>query len=91
MLIVAGSAILLVGFVPADVNENVHVVLGAFPLAFIGNIGLILTGPASSKSTAWGIRMLGPVAGLIGLIATWLFFSKNYLGLGMEAWNASHC
>ena len=27
--------------------------------------------------------MLGPVIGMIGLIATRLFFNHNYLGLGM--------
>ena len=49
-LIIAGLAIVLVGFVPADVNENVHVVLGAVPVTLLGNIGLILTGLALNKS-----------------------------------------
>jgi hypothetical protein len=36
--IIAGLAILLIGFVPADMNENVHVMLGVLLLAFKGNI-----------------------------------------------------
>jgi hypothetical protein len=83
LLIIAGLAIVLAGFVPADVNENLHVVLGAFPLTFIGNTGLILAGLSSSTNIPRGIRLLGPVIGTIGLIATWLFFSGHYLGLGM--------
>ena len=83
LLVIAGLAMAIAGFAPADVNGNVHVVLGAFPLTFLGNIGLILGGPALKTSMARKIQLLGPVIGAVGLIATWLFFSGNYLGLGM--------
>jgi hypothetical membrane protein len=82
-LVVAGLAISLAGFVPADVNENVHVVFGAFIITFVGNIGLILVGIAPAGSLARGMRALGSLLGLVGLIATWLFFGHHYLGLGM--------
>lgn len=82
-LVAAGLAIALVGFVPADVNENVHVVFGAFIITFLGNIGLVMVGLALAENLARGTRALSSLLGLVGLIATWLFFGHHYLGLGM--------
>lgn len=56
---------------------------GALPITFLGNSGLILAGIASSTRFSWRVRLLGSVIGMIGLIATLLFFSGHYLGLGM--------
>ena len=83
LIVIAGLAIVTAGSAPADVNENVHVVLGALPITFLGNIGLILAGLSPGASQRGRARLLGPVIGTIGLIATLLFFSGHYLGLGM--------
>jgi hypothetical membrane protein len=82
LLVIAGLAIILVGLVPADVNENLHV-LGALFITVCGNLGLMLTGFASRASHMRGIRILAVAMGSLGLIATGLFFSGHYLGLGM--------
>lgn len=81
LLIIAGLAIVLVGLVPADVNENLHV-LGALFITFCGNSGLLLIGFASLAGYMKGLRILAIVTGAIGLLATGLFFSGHYLGLG---------
>ena len=83
LLVIAGLGIVTAGLAPADVNENVHVVLGALPITFLGNIGLILAGLAPGPSRQGGARLLGPIIGTVGLVATLLFFSGHYLGLGM--------
>ena len=82
-LVIAGLGIVTAGLAPADINENVHVVLGALPITFLGNIGLILAGLAPGAGHQGRTRLLGPIIGTIGLIATVLFFSGHYLGLGM--------
>jgi len=82
LLVIAGLAIILVGLVPADVNENLHV-LGALFITLCGNLGLILAGFVSPVSHMRGIRILAVTMGSIGFIATGLFFSGHYLGLGM--------
>jgi hypothetical membrane protein len=81
-LVITGLAFVTVGLVPADVNENLHV-LGALFITFVGNIGLILTGLTSNTSYVKRMWVLAPIIGIIGLIATGLFFTGHYLGLGM--------
>lgn len=82
-LVLTGLSFILVGLVPADVDENLHVVLGAFVITLIGNSGLILAGVTSNANHPWWVRVLGPLIGAIGLVATVLFFSGNDLELGM--------
>ncbi len=81
-LILSGMGLVVAGLAPADINENVHVVLGALPIAVFGNIGLLLTGSSLKTEYIGKLRLLGPVLGIVGLIATFLFVSQNYLGLG---------
>jgi hypothetical membrane protein len=81
-LVVAGLAIILVGLVPADRDENLHV-LGALLITFFGNVGLILTGLVARREGVKTPRILAISIGVIGALATGLFFSGNYLGLGM--------
>jgi hypothetical membrane protein len=81
-LIIAGLGLIAAGLAPADVNENAHVVLGALPIALFGNTGLILTGRGVSASAVGKLRWVGPVLGLVGMIATALFLSHHDLGLG---------
>jgi hypothetical membrane protein len=81
LLILAGVGYVLAGLFPADINENVHV-LGALFIAVLGNMGLIMTG--QSLATGYRpLRLLASGIGLVGCVATGLFFSGTYLGLGM--------
>jgi hypothetical membrane protein len=82
LLIFAGFGLVVAGLAPADVNENVHVVLGALPIALFGNTGLLLTGWGMRTSAVGKLRWAGPVLGLVGASATVLFVSHTYLGLG---------
>jgi len=64
------------------VNENLHVFLGLF-VFFLGNIGLILSGRALRADQVGQMRILTSIMGTVGLLSTLLFFSGNFLGLGM--------
>ncbi|MCM2420595.1 DUF998 domain-containing protein [Streptomyces sp. RKAG293] len=79
LLCVAAGAWIMVGFVPADSNENLHV-LGALLVTVFGNLGLILHGWRHQRRPD---RVLALCLGLAGLLATFLFFAQIYLGLGM--------
>lgn len=81
-LIFAGLGLIAAGLAPADVNENVHVALGALPIALFGNTGLLLTGRGVNPSIVGRLRWAGPILGLVGILAAVLFFSHNYVGLG---------
>ncbi|NEW09935.1 DUF998 domain-containing protein [Paenibacillus sp. SYP-B3998] len=82
LLLIAGIGWIIVGREPADVNENLHV-LGALFIMVLGNVGLILTKPVRVPSYARNIRIFSLAIGVIGLVATGLFFTGHYLGLGM--------
>lgn len=81
-LILAGVGLLVAGLAPADVNENVHVVLGALLVAVFGNTGLILTYWGVDKPYQRSLGRTGLFLGVLGLVATYLFASQDYLGLG---------
>lgn len=81
LLLFAAVGIALAGFFPADVSENWHV-LGAFLIALLGPLGLILAGFQLQATRPAYVRWLATVIGGIGLVATFLFFSHHYLGLG---------
>src|SRR6516162_1927359 len=51
-LIFAGFGVITAGLAPADVNENVHVALGALSIALFGATGLLLTGWGVNQSSA---------------------------------------
>jgi hypothetical membrane protein len=73
VLLVAGAAgWILAGLVPADVNENVHV-LGAVLIFGAGNVGLLVARGGYPRRTA----------GVVGLLAAVLFLSRHYAGPGM--------
>jgi hypothetical membrane protein len=76
-LVLAALGVVIAGLAPADIHENIHVVLGALPIALFGNIGLVLTGKAIGQP-----RYLGPALGIIGIVCAYLFLSQRYLGLG---------
>ena len=78
-LVAAAAGWIIAGVVPADVNENLHV-LGAVLIIAAGNGGLILVLRSRLPSP---LRMSAVVAGSSGLVAMVLFLSGHYLGLGM--------
>jgi hypothetical membrane protein len=68
--------------VPADVNENLHV-LGAVAIFFGGNTGLILMGIRPRGAGLRGLAAASALIGVAGLTAAVLFLNRQYLGLGM--------
>jgi hypothetical membrane protein len=56
-------------------------VLGALPIFFAGNIGLLVM--AASRRSTTSLRVTALVTGLIGLFGTVLFLERHYLGFGM--------
>lgn len=81
LLLLGGAGWTLAGLFPADVNENVHV-LGAALIFVLGNLGLLLSGPAFDTGGPT-LRVLGALLGAAGLVAMILFFRGESLGLGM--------
>lgn len=81
LLLVASVGITLAGLFPADVSENWHV-FGAFLIALLGPLGLLVAGFQLQTTRPVYVRWLATVIGGIGLLATFLFFSHHYLGLG---------
>jgi hypothetical membrane protein len=81
-LIFAGLGVVVAGLAPADVHENIHVVLGAFPIALFGNSGLLLTGFAVNPVAVGKWRWAGPILGLLGIVAAGFFFSNHFLDIG---------
>lgn len=82
-MILAAAGWIAAGVFPADVNENLRVVL-AVPTIFLGgNLGLMLTALTLRLDTARWLRVAAGVLGLGGVVALGLFFSQTYFGLGM--------
>ncbi len=82
LIAIAAAGWVVTGAFPADVNEDVHVVLGAVPIFFAGNFGLLLMGLTRPPQARW-LRAGTVAAGVIGLAAAVLFLDHKYLGLGM--------
>ncbi|TJZ44526.1 DUF998 domain-containing protein [Streptomyces piniterrae] len=73
---------ILVGFVPADVDENVHV-LGAFLIMGLGNIGLICAGFAPRNSLVGRLRPITLPIAAVAVVSAWLFFGQHDPGIGL--------
>jgi hypothetical membrane protein len=82
LLGLAGAGYVVVGLAPADVHEDVHVVLGAVPVFFAGNLALLLLA-AGRGPVLRLVRLAGLVSGVAGLAGSVLFLQHRYLGLGM--------
>ncbi|MDT0457305.1 DUF998 domain-containing protein [Streptomyces sp. DSM 41527] len=74
----------LVGLVPADVDENLHVG-GALLIMGLGNLGLLLTGFSSRGSLFGGLRSVTLSIAVVAGLAAWMFFGQHDPGIGLGA------
>ncbi|MFI9205753.1 DUF998 domain-containing protein [Streptomyces sp. NPDC053048] len=72
----------LVGFVPADVNEDLHV-LGALVIMGLGNIGLVCAGFAPRASLFGRMRPVTLLMAAAAVAAAWMFFGQHDPGIGL--------
>lgn len=72
----------LVGLVPADVNEDLHV-LGAFVIMGLGNIGLVCAGFAPRASLFGRLRAVTLSMAAAAVAAAWMFFGQYDPGTGL--------
>lgn len=79
LLLISAVGWVVVGFVPADVDENTHV-LGALMIMGLGNIGLIC---ASLVPGIGRLRWTTLIIGVVAVVSAWLFFSQRDPGIGL--------
>ncbi|MBZ6472889.1 DUF998 domain-containing protein [Streptomyces griseocarneus] len=72
----------LVGLVPADVDENLHV-LGALLIMGLGNAGLLCTGFAPRESLFGRLRAVSLVLAAAAVAAAGMFFAQVDPGTGL--------
>lgn len=82
LLLATAGGWTIAGLYPADVNENAHVVGGAFVIFVFGNLALLLLGFVRTGPIA-RTRWYAVAFGALGLLAMLLHFSGNGLGLGV--------
>jgi hypothetical membrane protein len=71
---------LTAGYWPADVNEGMH--LTAFLWLLLAQVGLMLAATGLSPVVPRAIRLLAPIAGVIGVVVMVTFLGQQYFGLG---------
>jgi hypothetical membrane protein len=76
----AGIGTILVGLFPENTISALHS-LGAILPFLIGNIGLIVLGLSLDISRSF--RIYSVLSGVVALVALPLFYTHNYLGLGL--------
>src|SRR6185295_20174770 len=83
LLGLAGAGIIGVGLFPENVNSTLHR-LGAAGHFVLGNLGMVVLGialwPARGRQV---LSAYSIVSGIAGLLATALFITDHYLGLGI--------
>jgi len=77
-LVLGFAGLALAGAVPADVDEELHV-LAALLIFVCGNVGLIVVG--CSRRSRWRVPAL--VSGVLGVVATVLFLAQQGAGVGV--------
>ncbi|MFI6791761.1 DUF998 domain-containing protein [Nonomuraea sp. NPDC050383] len=82
LLVINAGGWVLVGLVPADVDENLHV-LGALLIMGLGNLGLICTGFSPLGSLFGRLRPITLSIAAAAVLGAWLFFSQHDPGIGM--------
>jgi hypothetical membrane protein len=83
LLALAGPGSILVGLFPENVNITLHTI-GAAAHFVSGNLGIAVLGiaiAAAHRQTALAVYSI--TSGSVGLLATALFISGNYLGTGI--------
>ena len=82
LLALAGPGPILVGLFPENVNITPHTI-GAAAQFVGGNLGIVVLGIALATSHRTPLAIFSIILGIAGLLATVLFVSGNYLGLGI--------
>jgi hypothetical protein len=82
LLIATAGGWTIAGLYPADVDENLHVVGGAFVIFVFGNLALLLLGFLRTGPIA-RTRRYAVAFGALGLLAMVLHFGGHGLGLGV--------
>jgi hypothetical membrane protein len=80
-MVLAGVGGVLIGYFPENENLAVHS-LGASAYFLFANTGLVMLG-CSANGDVRRIKGVMVALGLMGIVATGLFFSGRYLGLGI--------
>lgn len=80
LMFLAGLGTLLVGVFPENSISLLHII-GAFLALCIGNVAIIILG--ASLNIPKSLRNYSILSGVISLIALALFFTHNYMGLGI--------
>jgi hypothetical membrane protein len=79
----AGIGIIAVGLYPEDVHIEYHR-LGAAGHFVFGNLGMVVLGIALKQARErQALAVYSIISGVVGLVATALFITDNYLGLGI--------
>jgi hypothetical membrane protein len=83
LLALAGPGPILVGLFPENVNITPHTI-GAAAQFVSGNLGIVVLGMAlATNRRRMALAIGSSILGSLGLLATALFVSGNYLGLGI--------
>ncbi|MBT2507706.1 DUF998 domain-containing protein [Streptomyces sp. ISL-98] len=82
LFVINAGGWVLVGLVPADINEDLHV-LGALLIMGLGNIGLICAGFVPRDSLFGQLRFLTLFFAAAAVAAAWMFFSQQDPGTGL--------
>jgi hypothetical membrane protein len=81
-LVLGGIGNVAVGVFPEDVNFTGHE-LGASAILILGNLGMIPLGISLARARRRFLALYSIVSGVIGLLATGLFVSGHFLGIGV--------
>lgn len=83
LLALAGTGPILVGLFPENVNITPHTI-GAAAHFVSGNLGIVVLGIAiAATRRQTPLAVFSIIAGSVGLLATALFITGNYLGTGI--------
>ena len=83
LLALGGAGLIAVGIFPEDVNITYHR-LGAAAHFVLGNLGMVALGIALVQARRQpALAVYSIVSGIVGLLATALFISDHYLGIGI--------
>ncbi|MBL1101098.1 DUF998 domain-containing protein [Streptomyces coffeae] len=82
LFVISAGGWVLVGMVPADVNEDLHV-LGALLIMGLGNIGLLCAGCVRKDSPLGRMRAVTLGIAATAILGAWMFFGQHGPGIGL--------